>query len=282
MFTRADNILLSGTPDSFRYHVIGFHWIEFEPRLVVFDTLDGEIKHKELENINLIFSEIKKCIGYFKDGQYHRCPHSVTTWSFPQCRSCASSWITVQECLYEPQCTGEKCDCRICKAEHVVYVAFIGKSVKVGMTQLNRLRERGIEQGADAISPLTVCDNRLEAREIEKKISLKLKIPQKIPVTSAVREITNVRPEEMLREKLKKIRERVSGIAGLVDEELIILDGYPVRSLKKIPTLVPLPGYHRGRVVGIKGKFLIYGDSSPRIINLSDAPARFLNLFSDL
>lgn len=275
MFTRADTLLF-GTADRFRYHVIGFHWSDFEPHLMVFDTQDEKIRYTELDDINLIFSEVKKCIGYFKDGQYHRCPYSALTGAFQQCRSCASTWIAIQECLYEPRCTGERCNCRICGVEHVVYVAFIGKSVKIGMTQMKRLRERGIEQGADAISPLTICDNRLEARKVEKRISQELKIPQKIPVTSAAKDIVNIRPEDVLREALREIRKKASRIASLVDEELIILDGYPVETLVKPPTLVPLPGYHRGRVIGVKGKFLIYGDSSPRIINLADAPAHFM------
>ena len=39
------------------------------------------------------------------------------------------------------------------------------------MTSGNRLAERAIEQGADAIVALIDCENRFRAREMEKEIS---------------------------------------------------------------------------------------------------------------
>ncbi len=61
----------------------------------------------------------------------------------------------------------DECDSEICRRKHVVYVAFHGDMVKIGMTSSLRLRERGIEQGADAIAPLVECENRMAARAAE-------------------------------------------------------------------------------------------------------------------
>lgn len=275
MFTRADQLLATTLRDRFRYHVISFFWKDFQPLLTVFDLKNGLLKTMEIDEISLLFSESKRCVGYHDQEGYHRCPHQASVSSFPQCRDCASTWIPIQECIYEPRCRGEICDCRLCAAEHVVYIAFLGRLAKIGMTQLHRLKERGIEQGADAIAPLAICGSRKDARETENLLSKKLKIAQKVPLVSAVGELSQTQPEEILRGRLEEARGIAAELIDPPDEDFIMLDGYPFSPVEGDLKPTPSPGLHRGQVIGVKGKFLIYQDLFPKAINLSDTVARF-------
>jgi len=275
MFTRADRLLAEAPPDLFRYHVIGFHWEGFHPLLMAFDNIGGVLTTMDMEETDLIISEAKRCVGYYDHDGYHRCPFHSRVTSFPQCRNCASTWIPIQECIYEPQCRGEKCGCRLCAAEHTVYIAFLGKMTKIGMTQSRRLKERGIEQGADAIAPLAVCENRMDARGIENLLSKGLGVPQRVPATSAVKELLNAQSEEAIRRRLEELRRRAVNLIDLTDEDLILLDDYPLPSLNGTLMPVSTPGAHMGHTVGVKGKFLIYRDGPLKAINLSDTVARF-------
>ena len=166
MFVRADR-LLSERPDWFSKHVLGYHWEGFAPHLELFDTERQELAELDLCHLNIVVSDVAICVGKFDEDGYMPCPdHVHLQGGFAQCPSCAEVWIPVQECLFEPRCNGEECDCRFCAKEHLVYVAFHGCKPKIGMTGGARLIERGIEQGADAIAPLAVVRGRKAAREL--------------------------------------------------------------------------------------------------------------------
>ena len=134
----------------------------------------------DLSRLDMTVSELRSCVGRFEE-EYRPCPQvKIVRGSFDQCDSCAESWIPRQECVFEPKCEGELCDCHFCKRPHLVYAAFYGRKVKIGMTSGSRMAERAIEQGADAIVALVDCENRFRAREMEKDISRLLVLPQRM------------------------------------------------------------------------------------------------------
>ncbi len=277
MFIRADNLLSDAPPDSFKFHVIRYSWEEFEPVLMVFDTDREEIRHLSLDKLSVIVSSAKRCTGYFDSHGYHACPSDSVVKSFSQCEECASSWIPKIACVFEPECDGEECDSPFCSKEHTVYVAFTGTKAKVGMTGSKRLRERGIEQGADAIAPLILCDSRYEARLMEKKISDRLKLPQRLYGSKLVKEYLRALPEEKLKLRLDDIRRKLDGTHELVEGGLEFLSGYPVENLDSVPQQAKVSGRHEGEVLGLRGKHLFYrSGEKTKMINMSDVVSRFL------
>jgi hypothetical protein len=65
----------------------------------------------------------------------------------------------------------------------------------------------------------------------------------------------------------------------VLDAKLEVLDQYPLKDLGgRVPQLVDPAGKHRGRVLGIKGKFLFYEDHLSKLmaLELADLPGRHL------
>ncbi|MEI6796706.1 MAG: DUF2797 domain-containing protein, partial [Methanomassiliicoccales archaeon] len=181
MFQTADTLLGKEGRKWMGVHIVSYDWDGFQPELLIFDQESRELSKLELtvgQKIDWKLSEDKVCTGSFPDGDYQPCPRSLPVSSFDQCRRCSSSWIGVQECVFEPQCDGERCESAICRKEHTIYMAFFGAKAKIGMTTSARLRERGTEQGADAIGRLATACNRKQGRELENTISRLLKLPQ--------------------------------------------------------------------------------------------------------
>ncbi|MBC7108585.1 MAG: DUF2797 domain-containing protein [Methanomassiliicoccales archaeon] len=281
MFIRADK-LLSRSYDSFHtHHVLSFYWDDFVPYLQLYDL--GEKKVEEIELNELAFSSSyeKYCVGHFRGSEYVPCPTSARVTRFSQCSYCASSWIPHQECIFEPKCNGELCSCDFCSKHHVVYAAVIHDIIKIGMTGQSRLRTRGIEQGADAILQLIKCDGRLEARNFEKRIAKILHLPQL--TGSEVNSKCFMRPPRRaeIEELLISIRDRLSKELQVIDSEILFLDRYPIEHYLDSP-LEPIQpsGVHMGKVLGVKGRFLLYQDeitNQYRVLDLSDLPCRYIS-----
>jgi hypothetical protein len=276
MFRTADELLEDDPWRGFREHALSFNWEGYEPHLLVRDLRTGDISERDLGNASFYVSRAQRCVGRFEDGVHIPCPRGAKVDRFSQCPSCASIWIPIQICIFEPQCSGERCDSPICSRPHVVYAAFFGDIIKIGMTGEARLVQRGIEQGADAIAPLVRCANRQEARGQEKRISRMLKRPQAVRGDQFARQLVKPleprRIDALHRDLLNRLGE------GTLDE-LHILDGYPVkRSMATPPKVVEIAGRHRGTVIGIRGKYMILDDNGPKLINLADLPARFIDL----
>jgi len=279
MFIRADLLLPSASPSSFQSQAIDFHWKEFEPHLTYLTTR-GSLECYPLERLNMIVSEARRCVGYFDEQGHHPCPDRAVVRSFSQCDRCASTWIPKVSCLFEPECDGTLCDSPLCSREHVVYAAFTGRLVKVGMTSSRRLRTRGIEQGADAVVPLFVAPNRKRAREIEKRVSTGLNLPQRFHVRTIAGELFRLPPEEELLKRCHRLLERLPRSLEALGERPMMLTGYPASPLPHPPKPAKTMGFHTGRVLGIKGRFLVYEDEETgvqRMLNLGDLPSRFLH-----
>ena len=277
MFVRADHLLAQTRGGEFGRHLVHFGWEGFEPVLLAYDQHEDEVEAVDLKDIDWRISERKRCVGSFSQDGYHRCPQGMPVRSFSQCPSCARSWIGNQNCIFEPSCPGDRCESKLCRREHTVYIAFFSNLAKVGMTSSLRLQERGIEQGADAIAPLVRRPNRLEGRAAEKEVSKLLKLPQTMPRRRVLGLLGDEVSPEGIRVRYESVREHLGRMMETLEGELIVLDHYPYRPLGR-PELVDIVGHHQGRLVGLKGKFLLYQDQVGEVkaLDMSDLPGRFL------
>jgi hypothetical protein len=280
MFQRADQILVERNEDSYPLHALDFSWEGFEPSLSCYDSRDGEVSEFDLSDLDFSVSRKRVCIGYFDDGgRYVHCPKNAAVDKFSQCPECSKEvFLPVQECVFNPECEGERCGIEFCKREHVLYVAFYDTRMKIGMSSSRRVEKRLIEQGADAYALLGKAPNRKRARDLEKSISARLGIPQAVKL------------DIQLRNFVRKVDEQ--GIQGRYDglkitmSEMFHLDPEPLRWIKGYPIELPLPseprlqdpcGRHKGRLVGIKGRWAIYESKGLNALNLSYLPSRFLS-----
>jgi hypothetical protein len=280
MFVRADQLLAEVNDGRFPKHAISFHWEGFVPHLVAYDSVDERIVEIDLSRLDMTVSETRSCVGRFEE-EYHPCPQAkIVRGSFDQCDACAESWIPRQECVFEPKCEGELCDCHFCKRPHLVYAAFYGRKVKIGMTSGSRMAERAIEQGADAIVALVDCENRFRAREMEKDISKLLLLPQRMTRADIVKQLASNITKDDLEDRYAKIQESLRERYYLRDEGLTMLDQYPMHlRLEEVPTETEAHGTHRGKVRGKKGRYLFFEDESDgavKMLDLSDLPSRHL------
>jgi hypothetical protein len=152
--------------------------------------------------------------------------------------------------------------------------------IKIGMTSGARLKERGIEQGADAIAPIVDCDNRMMARAAENRISHLLKARQTVSKKESLRTILRITDRRFYQSRYEDVLARVSEVLPVKGTPLEILDRYPVSfSDQENVEVSPLEGRHVGEVVAIKGKFLVYRSKNGKelkALQLSNVPSHFL------
>jgi hypothetical protein len=168
----------------------------------------------------------------------------------------------------------------------VVYATFFGDVIKIGMTAGSRLEERAIEQGADAVVRLSEFPNRLAAREAEKDISKRLRLPQRVRAEQVAAEMTkNPNRASLLERYESRVASGIDRHYQLLGERPRILDGYPGREslleLEARPLRSEVAGAHVGELLAIKGRYLFYVDrmeGEVRMLPLSDLPSHFLEL----
>ena len=280
MFVRADR-LLTERPDWFSTHVLDYHWEGFVPHLMAYDVERQWVGEIDLSSIDLLASDSCICVGNLGDDGYHPCPkHTVLEGAYGQCAECASSWLPVQECLFEPRCDGERCDSHFCAKAHVVYTAFHGEQLKIGMTGGRRLIERGIEQGADAIVPLVLVRGRRSARLLEKDISRRLGATQRITARDFANNLVTRPSASSYARRYEEVLSQLDGFDTL-GADLAVLDHYPMpSSLEEPPRLAETVGTHRGKVIGCKGRFMLYEDEEgiARLLDLSSLVSRLVEV----
>ena len=284
------------------FHILSFYWDDFRPSLTAYDLREREIVEMDLTKLDWRVTGRRICTGMFSDAGYRPCPAQRPVSRFSQCSKC--SFIPDLECIFDPKCSGDYCETEFCSRDHAIYLAFFGSMVKVGMTGAHRIRERLIEQGADAFAVLAQADNRWAARGLEKKIAGELGLKQAImgktalglmnetdsPVGAAKRAF-----EEFV---ARTDREVLEGCAGRFLESLtpeqqkkyvpdrdlfdfgnslkafVPLADYPIDlPLDVVPHLCSIVGVHSGEVVGLKGKFLVYRDAGDEELRALQMPA---------
>jgi len=170
---------------------------------------------------------------------------------------------------------------------HLVYAAFYGDLIKIGMTGSNRWRERAIEQGADAIAPLLECPNRKRARDMENLISRGLKLTQRVSGKQIVSQLTRAPRSGQLRERYSRLVEELKGQLAVqrpdqtvLEGRMLLLDEYPRRGeVGDSPLPVKAEGRHLGRMRLIKGKFVFFEDERDarvKMLELPDVVSRYV------
>ena len=285
MFQRADQILIQNKEDDFALHALDFSWEGFEPSLTVFDRSSREVSEFNLEEIDFFTSKKRTCIGYFGDDGYIPCPKNATVDRFAQCPECCKEvFLPDQACVFEPKCDGEKPKCGadkedtdFCRREHALYVAFYDTRMKIGMSSTRRVERRLIEQGADAYAIIGTMQNRVKAREVEKAVSAKLGIPQWVRQDAQLRNFARKVDVSGIEGRYEGLEMTLNQMPSMRPEGLKWLNGYPIDlPLSATPNPQDSWGRHKGRCVGIKGKWLIYEQDGLKALNISDFPARFL------
>lgn len=278
MFARADQLRIEEIEESFRLHAVEFYWEEFDPKLVYFDLDDGQLKEFDLDDIDFSVSKKRTCVGSYVDGEYVPCPGNFPVQRLTQCAECAESFIPVQDCLFEPKCDGDLCDSPLCRKEHAVYIAFFGNRPKVGMTTKARIRSRLIEQGADAYFVADLFPTRKSARDAEKTVSEKLRITERPNARIILESLRMPRRRSQIEDGWKWISRALRENLSMNPGDLEYLDSYPLEEpLPAIPRPTESWGYHSGKSVGIKGRFLIYESDKIMALNLADLPSRYLS-----
>jgi len=287
MFVRADRLLAGPPPTWMSQHAISFHWDGFEPHFFTFDLERAELGELDLGHIDLMVSKERGCVGRW-DERYEPCPHhAVLNGAFDQCPKCAEVWIPHQECIFEPRCEGELCEAQFCKKMHLVYAAFYGDLVKIGMTGGNRWRQRAIEQGADAIAPLVECANRKRARDMENFVSKGLELTQRVGGKQIVKQLTKNPSQVHLKQRYSRLVDELKMILArsrpdqlVLEDRIEFLSDYPKnREVGETPIIVRTEGRHLGRMLMIKGKFVFFEDevdSQLKMLELPDVVSRYI------
>lgn len=278
MVDKRDPPLAEGLEDMLSLHVLAFHWEGFEPKLDCYDPFNHEVIQIGFDPADFVVGSRKVCIGRFEGDDYLECPGKTPVTKFSQCGECAGeAFIEDQECIFDPKCDGSKCDNEFCKRQHVLYLAFYDTMAKIGMSSTRRVERRLVEQGADAFAIIGTYPNRLAAREGEKEISLQFELPQWIKQQTILSRFSRPLDMEGVRTRYDDLRKSLAETRGLSVEPLRRLADYPLRlPLPVAPELQDTPGVHMGRLVGVKGKWLVYESNGLKALNLSDLPGRFL------
>ena len=289
MFETADELMRRKGAMAFERHALSWTWEGFRPSLVTYDVKRREVQGLSApfqpgQALDLTVSEARRCVGSFGDAGYAPCMlRQVVSGQFDQCPICASTWIPVQACIFEPTCDGVHTECKggsICAREHHVYAAFYGDLIKVGMTLSSRFMERAVEQGADAIVKLGSYPNRLEARKAENALSKALHATQWVRRTSFLRAQGARLDREAYQERLDRLLSALAGVR-VEPEAVKPLNEYPLAPFDPASvSFAEVAGRHRGEVLGCKGKWLFYRPRASEVLMLEMArvPSRFITL----
>ena len=265
-------------------HVLSLRWSDFTPHLLCSATDDGRVMDLTFEeSLEMEVSNEKSCIGSWNGPDHIPCPTSSRVGRFPRCDSCADEVIPDQRCIFEPRCLGDSClvdghhgeRIGFCSRPHFVYLAFYSDRIKIGMTSLDRLRQRCIEQGADAYVPLVHTQNRFDARSREKELARTYSLRQSFSNQELLRMTTSTHDRS---EMERNVRALLSAMGMAHDDlagDLTFLEDYPLTlPLRSVPRETTTPGIHFGKKIGIKGRFLYYESSGLRALNVVDIPSR--------
>lgn len=273
MFVRSDTLLRFQSGGR-ALHAVALDWDGFEPRLWAWNRDSGGLQEVDLWELGLNVTTGRYCVGSFGDGGYEPCPSRRRVDRFAQCADCAAPRIPDQECTFEPKCDGTRCGASFCLREHSVYLAFHCATAKVGMSSSSRVQGRLVEQGADAYAVLARSRNRLDARRTEVAVAAALGARQRISARESLRNMACPTPWAEIEAQYAELAARAAERLGLSPGPLRRLEGHPlVVPLKGEPALRETLGPHSGRVLGMKGRYLVY-ENGGLTLDLQDLPSR--------
>jgi hypothetical protein len=309
-FKLPTNDILSFAGENFHYHVLGYSWSEGYPIIellrlkeeggVLVGTGEPEILDlRNLGHISIRFSGPPVCVGRHSDSGYLPCPGSISPDRFPQCMECMIQDIPDPGCIFEPHCHTFPCGADFCQVEHVVYITAFRDRMKVGMTQLRRMRTRSLEQGADAMLPLILLKDRFSARSFEAIIAQILGLPQMIPSNTKIPGFSRPLDHDEISTSLKKKKQELitlwDRVRDLSDPRAVLLEGPSeydgdVLINDEIPLVEPLPSTPRrykgerirGDLVGFKGNYMIFRQGGLFAYRIGETPGKVVHSDSDI
>ncbi len=277
VFVSADRLLAIERGE--KMHAISFDWDEYAPHFLTYSSGSRELKEIALDEVSFTVSDEQYCIGSFRLEGYRPCPFGRRVINFAQCEFCSRSIIPIQRCLFDPICEGELCNWDLCRREHVVYIAFYGNKTKVGMTSKGRITERLIEQGADAYFAVGTFPSRKAAREMEKRISSELSIAQMHRSAHLMGELQKGPDYDAVKRAYRTLAPDLEDRFQLSPSDVVLLNGYPIsQPLESTPAYADLTGIHEGKVIGVKGRILLYRNSGIKALNMAALPSRLITL----
>ncbi len=292
------------------FHVLGMGWERKGPVLRLrsleeragFYHYRGEVKVLDLlpgRSLDLTVSFDVRCTGRF-DGSHVPCPGRAVLEGFAQCHDCLVQDVPDPVCIFEPHCSSGQCGAFFCQAPHVVYAAIYRDRPKIGMTQLDRVEERGMEQGADVILPLVQVADRYSARQLEGWISSRYHIPQAFPSKKLLRDLARVTDIELCKDLARDLLERLRKDQLLMGDILkgrgirvevmprememgpLVLGPYPIPPVLEVaPRKVDLD-LLKGEIVGVKGKWCVLKNGPALAFKMPDLVGRFIMSGTDL
>ena len=200
------------------------------------------------------------------------------------CYSCFTTAPQAEECVLKPElCRAHEGVARDmeyatknCLSEQIVYLS-ITDNVKVGVTRVSQIPTRWIDQGATKAIVLARVPNRYTAGMLE--VNLKEFFTDK---TNWQRMLKNTCIATMSLSEAKEhaINNMSSEFKQYVDSDSTIVNiEYPVQKYpEKIKTInLDKTGEYQGKLVGIKGQYLIFEDDS--VINIRKFSGYKIDLF---
>lgn len=293
-------------PGEYSYHhLLGYSWTSSGPVMTMerLTREDGDLVPSDevceadmagLGEIDMVLTDTRVCTGRWTEGGHIHCPTLSLLSRESQCYSCLSEDFPDPSCIFEPHCSTGSCGASFCQIEHAVYIAVYHDRLKVGMTQLRRLDKRGIEQGADMITPVALLGDRYSARTVERLISSVCSIPQSVHHTNLLRSMRRPFDEEngidITASALDEIRlswDRIlestrsdGGVKILTDP--VDMKFQPVRlryplpeSLETAPRRMKGNGL-KGRIVGFKGSYMVIRSHGLYAYNMAESVGRII------
>lgn len=287
MFERADDILIGGIDLKRPRHVLEFYWKGFEPRLVWRGRDDDRETEEPVEHADISAGRARRCVGRFERGRHIPCPNEVHVEGHSQCEACAGeSYIWDQDCVFDPKCDGSSClspksggaPSEFCRREHMLYLAFYQDRPKIGMSSSRRIRERLVEQGSDAFAFIGTYSNRRAARLAEMELSEAAGVPQWYRQQEVLETLSRPVDRSSIEDEYGRLEKLLGDREGVSFGDLEFLSGYPLEQpLPGVPLLQLTEGVHRGRFIGVKGKWLVYESRGLRALSMPDLVARFVD-----
>lgn len=257
--------------------MISFDWQGFHPCLVVYDSATNETRDFDFWSVDFKVSHDARCVGSWTGGEYAPCPTLEIVKGSNICESCAGTFIQDINCMFEPRCNGEECGMKFCAQEHAIYLAFHGHITKVGLTTARRLKQRMIEQGADAYSVIAKVKGRESARTMEIAIADELTLRQRVRGIESLAAMTEPDLEEEIEASHAELAGKLETFGHDISS-LKFLKDYPINlPLRRMPGMVKPGGRHRGKAIGVKGKFLIFENGGLNALNLQYLTGRFIS-----
>jgi len=269
---------LDGPGRRYEAHFVNVRWDGFRCQWSYYDPEKKRLKNHNPKmggDLDIVLSPETICVGDFRKEEYTPCPNGSKVGRTSQCRVCSKTLIERQGCIFEPLCHGKRCESRICREEHAVYIAFYKTFPKIGMTLRPRLRTRLIEQGADAYSLVKELPDRLAARDYERKVSKRLGLPERIHPGRVLGLMAQETNEEMVRDVYLELKGKMKMGFKVDMGRLEWLRDYPIDVLRSRPRKRDTPGRHKGKIVGLKGKYLIYEQDGLNALNMNQLAGRF-------